>query len=270
MSRYPPSPTSVVLPQPPSPVYLHEQYRKYHPTRPTVYEGPEDVIDREERTSGKFAAIKEIDKTTKDYLGGKGNVEQLSGFTIKYLYKNSSTVYQIVGRVAFCDVTTYYDEYEKPVRRRGTSPGSYNNIIQRVHFRKRTTYKGRIQRWLVTASNRDLFPPSELIKVPTSIVTHVFEESTGELELYKYYRHKPIIIKERSFFGSNLHVPKQIRGEFNLGREPYYTHFSKYWEEWQDQWPYSIYVPDEEKAKLMASRRFWIYKQLMNIWVEEE
>ena len=178
VSRYSPSPTSVVLPQPPSPVYLHEQYHKYHPTRPTVYEGPEDIIDRDSRTTGKLGNILHIDKTTKGYRGSKGNVEQLSVFSIKYLYKKSSTVYQIVGRVTFCDVTTYYDQYEKPVQRRRASPGAYNNIIQQVYFRKTTTGGGRIQRWWVTASNRDLFPPSDLIKAPTSIVTHVFEEST--------------------------------------------------------------------------------------------
>lgn len=267
VSRYPASLTPVVLPQPPSPVYLHEEYRKYKPTRATIYYGPEDVIDREERTTGKFAVIKEIDKTTKDYLEGKGNVDKLGGYSVKYLYKNSSTVYQKVGRVAFCDVTTYYDQYEKPVQRRGTSPGAFNNIIQRTSFKKFSS--GPYYFWW-TALKTELFPPDRKTIKPEGLVTHVFETSTGELERYKYYRYKPKVIQGRSLFSKNFHVPKQIRGgEFNLGIEPYYEHFSRYWEEWQNYWPYSIYVPDEDKNKYLASRRIWIYKQLMKVWVVE-
>jgi hypothetical protein len=267
VSRYPPSPTSVVLPQPPSPVYLHEQYRKYHPTRHTVYEGPEDIIDREGRTTGKFANLLHIDKTTKDYLGGKGNVEQLSGFSVKYLYKKSSTVYQLVGRVAFCDVTTYYDQYEKPAVRRGTSPGAYNNILQRDFFKKQTSHPVW---WYCTSLNRNIFPPppSDKIRVPT-LTTHVFEESEGELEVYKFYRYKPTIVTGYSLFSKNEHIPKYSRNKISFGRLPSHEHLSKYWEEWQSRWPYSIYDPEEEKVKYLASRRFWIYQQLMNIWVVE-
>ena len=267
VSRYPPSLTAVVLPQPPSPVYLHEEFRKYKTTtRPTVQISPEDVTDLDDSiiTTVKFSRIKEIDKTTKGYIGGKGNVDGLTCYTVKYLSNQSSTVLQIVGRVSFYDVTVYYDQYEKPVQRRGTTPGDFCNIIQRVYFGKLV---GR-QKWWTTASNSDLLLPANRIKAPIGLITHVFEHSSGELEKFKYYRYKPSIIKGRSIFSKNLHVPK-LGGEFTLGQQPDWEHYHQYWEEWQSSWPYSQYVPEEDKKKYRARRRNWIYKQLTDIWLGE-
>jgi hypothetical protein len=276
-SKFPSTPTVIVLPPPIKPVFLTKEYRNYQPTKSTMYKGLEDIVDIDLVNTGKFTQIKLIDKTTKNYVGGKGNMTALHCYTVKYLYKQSSTVNQVVGKVAFCDSTTYYDVYEKPVHVRETIPGCFNWIRQSCSFKVKCRPYNKNPWWYFT--KQKIFPPDNNKIKPAPIVTHVREDSDRALAYYHYYRHKPTIISRHNFFSSNHHIPKENhKNGIVFGPEPSAEHLRKYMAYWQYSWDASYPLPsDEQDASYPVpsdehkeERRIWMFDNLWYDWLPKK
>ena len=220
-----------------------------------------------------------IDKATLQYYESKKtpvgqskkpkkhvHVPGLNCYTVTPIKSGISKVFQLLGHVAFSDVTTYYSDFGDTVNKRTTAFGSYLWILQGHYFKKVFSTNRilpprpgsifpRLVNWHTGTVDRDEICPTNKCIHPPRTITHVFNTSEIESTRYKYYRYKPEIISPYAHvFLTNPQFSTVYRDSmFGAPPEP---DTRPYNESWQNK-DRSNYTPED-----MQHWRQWVYYEL--------
>lgn len=190
-------------------------------------------------------------------------------YSVKTLSERTLLINQIVGHVAFSDVTTYYSTYGDKVTIRETAPGSYSWIRQCKYFVQAYTRTGYWSKFAGTdgvrsrkISHYQLNTYEDNDQTVHAILPVAYIERNSEVERarYKFYRYRPYIVDPPRPFSQNCWRPKlksdEIWGEARRFVVPLPSWRTKQRKEYSsDDW---------------LERRQWIFAELKETWLQED